>query len=751
MNFQSGAAQRLDLTACDREPIHVVGSIQPHGFLLCLDPRSRTIVQASTNAPAAAAVGTILDAAMPDLAAVLRHDLDAAEPHDGALYLRTVTLESGGGRQAYEVAAHRVDDLVVVELEEIDSAAVDFGADVLTPRLRAFVERLHTARTVEDLCLFVAEDIRHITGLDRALVYRFDRDWHGTVLAEAGNGVLPSYLDLRFPASDIPVQARELYRRNRLRIIPDAGYGPVPIRPSTTPAGKPLDLSQSVLRSVSPVHVEYMRNMGTMASMSVSILVDGALWGLISCHNRAPKRVPLQARNACDVLTQIFALQLAARERAAQSETRLALGAVQARLLGFMAEEDNFVDGLLNHPDDVLALVNASGAAVVTADRCRRLGATPTEFEVRALYRWLSERADTDEVFASEALAEVFPPAASFAERASGLLAISVSKKYASYILWFRPEVVRTVKWGGNPVKAVEPDPAGGSDRLHPRKSFEIWKETVKGRSLPWSVPEVDAAGDLRASVLGIVLRRAEELASMSEELQRSNKELEAFSYSVSHDLRAPFRHIVGYANLLKNREGATLSDKGRYYVETIIEAAFSAGTLVDSLLSFSQMGRHALNKVWGDMNALVEEVRRKILRDVPPDRTLRWEIAPLGRAYGDPVMLRLVLENLLSNAVKYTRDTREAVIAVGSLPPRDGEAVYYVRDNGAGFDMAYVDKLFGVFQRLHRVEEFEGTGIGLANVRRIVERHGGRTWAEGTLGRGATFYFTLPLREEAH
>ncbi len=311
--------------------------------------------------------------------------------------------------------------------------------------------------------------------------------------------------------------------------------------------------------------------------------------------------------------------------------------------------------------------------------------------------------------------------------------------------------MVRTVKWGGNPVKPAVPDPAGGPDRLHPRKSFEIWKETVQGRSLPWSIPEVEAAKDLRASVLGIVLRRAEELAAMSEELQRSNKELEAFSYSVSHDLRAPFRHIVGYSNLLKTREGANLSEKGRHYVDTIIEAAFSAGTLVDNLLSFSQMGRNALKKVTGDMNALVEEVQRKVLRDVPADRAVRWEIEPLGRAYADPVMLRLVIENLLSNAVKYTRGKPEAVIAVGRLPPKDGEAVFFVRDNGAGFDMAYVDKLFGVFQRLHRVEEFEGTGIGLANVRRIVERHGGRTWAEGHLGRGATFYFTLPLREEAH
>ncbi len=751
MYQRSDAAQNdVDLTACDREPIHIVGSVQPHGFLLALDLPALRIVQASANAPAAAQVGATLDSAFPELDATIRHYLDGDRQQDGATYLRTVTLGSGSTHQAYEAAAHRVDDLVVLELEETAASSGDAGLDALTPRLRAFVERLHAARSVEDLCQLLAQDIRHVTGFDRALVYRFDRDWHGTVLAEDSNGVLPSYLDLRFPASDIPAQARELYRRNRLRIIPDAGYVPVPIRPTTTPEGEPLDLSQSVLRSVSPVHVEYMRNMGTMASMSVSILVDGALWGLVSCHNRDPRRVPLQARNACDVLTQIFALQLSAKVRGEQAEQRLALGAVQARLLGYMAEEESFVDGLLNHPGDVLALVNASGAAVVTADGCRLLGSTPPEREIRALYDWLSTRGDADDVFATDALAEGFPSAEAIADRASGVLAISVSKKYASYVLWFRPEVVRTVKWGGNPVKAAQPDPGGGPDRLHPRKSFETWKETVKGRSLPWSVPEVEAAKDLRASVLGIVLRRAEELAAMSEELQRSNKELEAFSYSVSHDLRAPFRHIVGYSNLLKTREGPNLSEKGRHYVETIIEAAFSAGTLVDNLLTFSQMGRHALNKVSGGLNALVEEVRRKVERDVTPDRTVRWKVGPLGRVHADPAMLRLVIENLLSNAVKYSRGRPEAVIEVGRLPPRNGEAVFFVRDNGVGFDMAYVDKLFGVFQRLHRVEEFEGTGIGLANVRRIVERHGGRTWAEGDLGKGATFYFTLPIREEA-
>ncbi|GJD49521.1 Phytochrome-like protein cph1 [Methylobacterium crusticola] len=758
MSETARARQSADLSACDREPIHILGSIQPHGFLLALEGPEHRIVQASANAAAMArgrsvpVLGRPLGEVFPALADLLAPAARAEAPRDGAAYLRTVSLPTDEGVRAFDVAAHGSGDLTLLELEEAsgeDSAGASL--DALYPRLSAFVEGLHAAPSVAELCALVARDIRHVTGFDRALVYRFDRDGHGTVVAEDGNGVLPSYLDLRFPASDIPAQARELYRRNRLRIIPDAGYAPVPIEPALTPSsGRPLDLSQSILRSVSPVHVEYMRNMETMASMSVSILVDGALWGLISCHNGAPRRVPLQARNACDFLTRIFALQLAAKERGARSDLRLRLGAVQSRLLAFMAQEERFLDGLLKHPDDVLAVTRSAGAAVVTKEQCWLLGATPSRSEVRRVYGWLAAQHDGEEVFATDALGEVFPPAAAFADRASGLLAIGISKKYASYVLWFRPEVVQTVRWGGNPNKPATPDPSGGPSRLHPRKSFEIWRETLKGRSTPWSPVEVDAAKELRGAVLGIVLRRAEELAALTEELQRSNKELEAFSYSVSHDLRAPFRHIVGYSELLRAREGDRLSDKGRHYVDTIIEAAFSAGTLVDNLLSFSQMGRNSLNRITGDMNALVEEVRRKALREVPPDRAIRWEIGALGRAYADPVMLRLVIENLLSNAIKYTRARDEAVIEVGRRDEPGQPPTFFVRDNGVGFDMAYVGKLFGVFQRLHRVEEFEGTGIGLANVRRIVERHGGQTWAEGETGQGATFYFTLPSREEA-
>jgi light-regulated signal transduction histidine kinase (bacteriophytochrome) len=265
----------------------------------------------------------------------------------------------------------------------------------------------------------------------------------------------------------------------------------------------------------------------------------------------------------------------------------------------------------------------------------------------------------------------------------------------------------------------------------------------VREQSAPWDRSEIEAVKELRNAIVGIVLHRAEELAALSEELRRSNKELEAFSYSVSHDLRAPFRHIVGYSELLKKQEWADLSEKGKRYIDTIIESAYTAGTLVDNLLRFSQMGRTALKPRRIDVNAMIDEIRHKLAIHLA-DRRIDWIVADLPEVTADPVLIRLVFENLLDNALKYTRPREKARIEIGSTR-KDGETVFFVRDNGVGFDMKYIDKLFGVFQRLHRMEDFEGTGIGLANVRRIVERHGGRTWAEGALERGATFFVALP------
>lgn len=240
--------------------------------------------------------------------------------------------------------------------------------------------------------------------------------------------------------------------------------------------------------------------------------------------------------------------------------------------------------------------------------------------------------------------------------------------------------------------------------------------------------------------------RVATELRHRGELLQASNKELEAFSYSVSHDLRAPLRHIDGYASLLSKTAGDSLNDKARRYLQTISDSAKQMGHLIDDLLVFSRMGRQEMLRTTVNLDQLVKTVLHDLRLDLQ-GRTISWTIGPLPEVSGDPAMLRQVFMNLLSNALKFTKHRAEAKIEIGATQRTAGETEIFVRDNGAGFDMQYVNKLFGVFQRLHRNDEFEGTGIGLANVRRIIHRHDGRTWAEGALGRGATFYFTLPTK----
>ena len=254
---------------------------------------------------------------------------------------------------------------------------------------------------------------------------------------------------------------------------------------------------------------------------------------------------------------------------------------------------------------------------------------------------------------------------------------------------------------------------------------------------------ELDMAAEFRLAMQNVVLRRAEEMAELATELRRANKELEAFSYSVSHDLRAPLRHIAGYGDLLRENEGAKLSERGQRFLDNMLDSARVAGTLVDDLLTFSQMGRAALRPTPVDLSELV----RSVVQEFGPEtsgRKVEWIIHDLPKVVGDPAFLQIALRNLLSNAVKYTRTRESAKIEIAVASTAD-EHIVSVKDNGVGFNMKYVNKLFGVFQRLHRAEEFDGTGIGLANVRRIIERHDGRTWAEGREGEGAAFHFSLP------
>ena len=715
-----------DLEACAREPIHIPGAIQPHGALFVLDRQSLTVSQASANVDMFAP-GAISAGERPgDMLAPLVEQLRGWEERDEQnlqLFLASDLV----------VVAHKVGDSIVVEMERAEPPSLE-GVFV---RLRSFARHLAGLEGVEAVLGATARYIRDLTGFDRVLVYRFDESWNGEVMAEEGNGRLPSYLGLRFPAADIPAQARRLYAENRVRIIPDVAYEAVPVLPAADPrTGAPLDLSLAQLRSVSPIHLEYMRNMGTASSRSVSIMVEGRLWGLIACHGREAHMVPLTTRDACDFVTQCLAMRIAAQARAGGAARRVELARVQAGLLAAMARAPDWLASLADNEADLLALTGATGAAIVTEDRFVTAGETPPEEAVRRIAAWLGENG-ADDVYATGSLLADWPEARDIAAMASGLIALRISELHSSWLMWFRPEVVRTIAWGGNPHKQVRED-----GRIHPRHSFDAWKDEVRLQAAPWSEAEIAAARDFRSAVVGIVLRKAEELAELSGELQRSNKELEAFSYSISHDLRAPFRHIVGFAQLLRERETA-LDDKSRHYLRNISDSALAAGRLVDDLLNFSQLGRASVTHAQVDMDKIVSEVRRSVMLNAG-SREIVWSVDRLPVAWGDAGLLRQVWYNLIDNAVKYTRPRKPARIGISGRIEQ-GFGVYTITDNGVGFDMAYSGKLFGVFQRLQRAEDFEGTGIGLALVRRIVERHNGSISAQSDLDKGATFVFRLP------
>ncbi|AEG93643.1 candidate histidine kinase, classic [Ramlibacter tataouinensis TTB310] len=700
------------------------GAIQPHGRLAVLRDDGR-LVAYSENWESPGQVQAAL-AGLP------LHDTHLAAGESPAA-LGTSAIDE----QPWDAIAHRSGQHLVVEFEP---ATPDTGLRAPIYSLaRHFLPQLQAAESVVQLAQLAATEIKRLTGFGRSLVYRFDGNGHGEVLAEAIDPGYDSYQGHRFPAADIPAQARELYRLNHIRLIPDANYQPVGLR-GLDAAWQPasLDLSLASLRSVSPIHLEYMRNMRTLASMSVSIVVGGQLWGLISCHDHEPRGLPFQTRVACEHLGRLLSMQVEAKEMNAEVATRLELRKLTLEIVSHLANSDATLKMLVNEPAPLLRLASAAGAAVVLDDDCWSVGEVPPREQIAQLAQWIGGLGQP--VWHSDQLAQDVPGASAWADAPAGVVAVSISQVHRHVILWFRPELVRTIQWAGDPRKQVQ----ASDGRIHPRRSFASWQEQERGRSAPWNAGELAAVAELRQALIGIVLRRAEEMAEVATELGRVNKELEAFSYTVSHDLRAPMRHIAGYVDLVMDTEGGQLSDRARRYLAHVKEASAFAGHLVDALLDFSRMGRSAIKRSPVNVQTLVEDLVHEFKRQ-EPGRAVDWQVdtgLPLLQA--DPFLLQVAVRNLLSNAVKYTRQRERARIQVKAVRRREGDGLE-VRDNGVGFQMKYVGKLFGVFQRLHQAEDFEGTGIGLASVKRIVERHGGTVWAQGEVGEGASFGFVLP------
>ncbi len=495
---------------CSREVIHLPGSIQQQGFLLAFDPVTEVVRVASANAaeilrvPLKLLLGTSLDTVLDrEVLGVVRaigNDREQAI----VVYLGAFRLQG----DLWSVVTHIVGANRVLEFERLERLVMP---EIMNSVITNFVGKLATITSSLELCQAITRQIRDLTGFNRVLLYSFDDVGHGTVLAEESDGVLPSYLDLRFPSSDIPEQARRLYVLNTVRTIPDANYEPSPLLGLKGPVNDAMDLSHSILRSVSPVHLEYMRNMGTISSMSISIICDGKLWGLISGHHAEPRSVPFLVRSASDMLTKIVGTQLSAFRHASRLSRMLQFHATQRTLLTDIASHQGYVQALFSSIERLLNVTEATGVAVFMDGKLKTAGTTPDDAAIERLIDWLEEE-QTASLFETCSLSSLLPWTESIADVASGVIAIRISDVLRSFILWFRPEVLNTVKWAGEPVKYQD-----AAAHLHPRASFEVWKETVTGQAEPWADVEIESAREFRSALLTISLKRAEETAQLNE------------------------------------------------------------------------------------------------------------------------------------------------------------------------------------------------------------------------------------------
>ncbi|MCW2318735.1 light-regulated signal transduction histidine kinase (bacteriophytochrome) [Rhodoblastus acidophilus] len=515
MTLRSVDLGEAELTSCDREPIQSPGAIQPHGVMLVINRADLAIKHFAGDTQFLLGVERHRMAQLTLFSLFMDRDL---LPILERLRIRAnlvapsivLGLNTRAGSLPLDATLHAIGDVAIIELEPSRRSTLAYG-DALA-EAKNMIAALHRSSELEAFCKIAAAEVRGATGFDRVMVYQFLHDGSGKVLTEDKAEGIEAFVGLHYPASDIPRQARTLYKRNWLRMIPNVNYAPAPLEPPL-PSSSALDMSDCVLRSVSPIHLQYLRNMGVAASMSISIVIGDELWGLIACHHYTERYIAADLRIACEMFGQIFSLQLESKIDAVASKSRAAARRVQQGLISRLVQTGDVVADLIHDSPSLFDLVHADGVAVLVGDVLRTAGGVPPDDFIRQLAMWLKE--SEQPMLATFELGAAYPAAKRHAKQASGLLALSISRQSGDYVFWFRQEAVQLVTWAGNPGKTAIAPPG---ESLTPRASFDAWKEERRGQSRPWEPVEIEAAQAFRVWLLETVLHQ----------LELANKEREA-------------------------------------------------------------------------------------------------------------------------------------------------------------------------------------------------------------------------------
>lgn len=736
----------VNISNCESEPIHIPGSIQPHGFLLGINSHGHEIIYCSENC-----IDFIGISAKDILGKHYADIFDCDEAIRLTNYLNDPLRDTSRPYVCifkdvqYNTTVHNSGNVLVLELEPFPDGSIELPN--LYIQTRQFVSALQETMGLQGLCQSIAEEIHKITGYDRVMVYRFDKDYNGEVFAEAKRDGLEAFLGLHYPHTDIPVQARQLYLKNLMRMISDVNYIPVPIVTQQNNAdNSSLDLSLSVLRSVSPIHIEYLKNMGVGATLTISLIQDKKLWGLIACHHYGPKNIPHYIRLTALLQAHFLTSQIKVREVTEEHELTLAKDQMFQELLHFLNNNEH-VEQYISHPQ-LIKLVDADGVSIIYNDTVYTNGNTPSKEQVIELATYLQNKKYAE--FVTNNIQSALP----HLKGATGAMYFSLNPTSHNSIIWFRNELEQTIHWAGEPDKAIVKDEKG----LSPRKSFALWKEIVKGFSKDWLKVEVNAAAKCAYALqkqfsLSDIRKEEEVQRKLSNKLRLANEELSNLNWIGTHDLKEPLRKIQIFASKILETSEYNISSEPIDLIERMRKSAGRMQNLIEDILNYSRLTTSENKFTEIKLNDVLSEVKVE-LEDLINEKQVKLTAQDLPVINGVWFQVRQLFINLLSNAIKFAKPGTTPEIEILSekarIPAISGNNQVYHKitfsDKGIGFDDKYGNVIFKVFQRLNGISVYEGTGIGLAICKKVMEVHDGFIEAKGEEGSGAKFIVYFPV-----
>ncbi|WP_042245626.1 histidine kinase dimerization/phosphoacceptor domain -containing protein [Paracoccus sp. PAMC 22219] len=706
----SSLAHADDLTACDREPIHIPGSIQSHGHLLIVDPASGRIVGAAGRSDS-----LTRDLIGQDLAQVLGGALDGmtdAVPDTGPVPLGSVQIDD----VFWDLLAYRSGAHVVIEmLPALDQPPLDTR---FLGRMQALDAALERSSSLPDLMRNAATVFRQLTGHARVMIYRFIDDEAGAVVGESRADGMGTFMNHHFPATDIPRQARALYVRNRVRVIADVQ---APVQPITgsVPGIETIDLSDSMLRSVSPVHLHYLRNMGVGASASMSIIKDGALWGLVACHHPEPRDLSLATRLACQSMADSLARQIRLREETLLYRERIRLRAHEDTVLARLGPDDRLDQFFAQSAGPLAELVGADGFAAAQGSELFRFGSCPDAAALRHLADHVQQSASITP-FVSSDLGRDIPAAQAYRDVASGMLSVTMSTEVPTILMWFRAEKLQVVTWAGNPHKDA---PAVPGATLEPRASFAAWSDEVRGKSRPWTAAEIEAAS--RLVRLMLEARSSRRIRRLNAELSitlRENENLiqqkEFLLREVNHRVQNSLALVASFLRM----QGRGADPQVRAQLDEA-QSRLAAVSLVHRRLYQDDSAQIV------DLSIYLEELLHDMKSSLDPawSDAIQTEFAPILVSADRAISIGLLVNEVVANAIKYAYGGQPGPVSVVLSQTRTG-LLLSVTDSGVGSDGS-----------------IKGTGFGMRMVASLVEQLDGQLQSDGNAP-GLRVVITAPL-----